>query len=224
MTYHRPHLAPLSSPLNQPVVFQRPLSLRERVEKLAQELKLLAAEVQLVEREIEEFNRYYYGEVGALYEEFKRLNAKPDMEEEGGLLLPEPEEKSHRNSGEAASLGKKIYRRLVKISHPDSGESTLRPEFFVKLTEAYKTSDLGALVLLEQQARQQVGGVATERTLEEQLHGLRQAFHSLEHRKNALLSSPSYKLRQKIFWAKMGGQDLMGQIKRHLERQIAAAK
>jgi hypothetical protein len=36
----------------------------------AQELKFLSAEVHLVEREIEEFNQFYYAEVGALYEKF----------------------------------------------------------------------------------------------------------------------------------------------------------
>ena len=195
-----------------------PESLPQLMRQAAQELKLLSAEVNLVEREIEEFNQFYYAEVGALYEEYKKIARA----EEGGDYLDDIT-KVEKTDSVIASLSKKIFRRVAKICHPDSSEATVKSEFFVKLNDAYKAQDLGGLLLLEQHLHKN-SQTQTKHFLEEQLDMMEHAKEALDKRKVELVNSPAYKLRQKIFWAKMGGQDLIGQIKRHLERQIATIK
>ena len=200
-----------------------PPSMAQLVKQSTQELKLLAAEVNLVEREITEFNRYYYAEVGALYEQYKQL--KIDVESDDGeelALLPQDSEKTEEKNTLVSTLSKKVFRRVAKICHPDKNQST-QSEFFIKLNDAYKANDLSALLLLEQRLYQQTHTQST-RFMEEQLDMIERAKEALEEKKNTLINSPAYKLRQKIFWAKMGGQDLMAQIKNHLKRQISLTK
>lgn len=200
-------------------VMDIPQPLAQLVKQSTQELKLLVAEVNLVEREIEEFNRYYYAEVGALYAQYKQL--KTDVESDDGEeipLLPQQIEEKEKNTV-VASLSKKIFRRMAKICHPDKNQNT-QSEFFIKLNDAYKANDLSELLLLEQRLHAQTQ-TQTARFMEEQLDMMERAKEALENKKTELMNSPAYKLRQKIFWAKMGGQDLMAQIKNHLKRQIA---
>ena len=194
-----------------------PMSLALLMRQAAQELKLLTAEVNLVEREIEEFSRFYYAEVGALYEEYKQIKAETAEE----FLLLENVAKTEKTNLLVKALSKKIFRRVAKICHPDSAKATAQSDFFVKLNDAYQAQDLGGLLLLEQHLHK---NTQNTKLMEEQLDIIEHAKQALDTRKNELINSPTYKLRQKIFWAKMGGQDLIAQIKRHLERQIAIVK
>jgi hypothetical protein len=195
-----------------------PASLSQLMRQAAQELKLLSAEVNLVEREIEEFNQFYYAEVGTLYEEYKKIART----EEANDYLDDVT-KVEKTDSVIASLSKKIFRRVAKICHPDTNEATAKSDFFVKLSDAYKAQDLGGLLLLEQHLHKN-SKTQTKHFLEEQLDMMEHAKEALDKRKVELVNSPAYKLRQKIFWAKMGGQDLIAQIKRHLERQIATIR
>lgn len=201
-----------------------PRTFAELMRQAAQELKFLSAEVHLVEREIEEFNRFYYAEVGALYEAYKQARDSARIEDRGEEFpAPDTLTKPEKASKIMTSLSKKVFRRVAKICHPDSAKTKENAEFFVKLNDAYQAQDLGSLLLLEQHL---LKGFNPENTryLEEQFDMIEYAKEALDKRKADLVNSPAYKLRQKIFWAKMGGQDLMAQIKRHLERQIAALK
>jgi hypothetical protein len=213
-SHHTPH----SRQNTEYRVKTEPVSLAQLMRKAAQELKMLSAEVNLVEREIEEFNQFYYAEVGALYEKYKQLKLQNESAEEENEYLAIT--KIEKSDPVIAALSKKIFRRVAKICHPDSNEATGKAEFFVKLNDAYKAQDLGGLLLLEQHLHKN----ETKHYQEEQLEMMEQAKYVLDQRKIDLMNSPAYKLRQKIFWAKMGGQDLIAQIKRHLERQIAAVK
>lgn len=203
-----------------------PLSLAQLMRQAAQELKLLASEVSLVEREIEEFNRFYYAAIGPVYEEYKRLQqaASTEVAEGDSFAVIEPvAQKLEKTDPVVATLSKKIFRRVAKICHPDSAGSETQSGFFVKLNDAYRAQDLGGLLLLEQHLHKNTEG-QTGRFMEEQLEMMEQARQALDQRKHDLMHSPAYKLRQKIFWAKIGGQDLIAQIKRHLERQILSLK
>ena len=213
--HHTPH----SSQNTQYRAKTEAVSVAQLLRQAAQELKFLSAEVHLVEREIEEFNQFYYAEVGALYEKYKQIKAQANIVEEeneylGGIT------KIEKTDPIIAALSKKIFRRVAKICHPDSHEAIGKADFFVKLNDAYKTQDLGGLLLLEQHLHKN----ETKHYQEEQLETLEQAKQVLDQRKIDLMNSPAYKLRQKIFWAKMGGQDLIAQIKRHLEKQIATSR
>ena len=199
-------------------------ALTELLRQAAQELQLLAAETSLVEKEIAEFNRFYYSEVGPLYEEYRELQKIQEYTSGMQLTLPSNEEAPAVTDVRIAEFSRKIYRRMAKICHPDT-KPTAHSAFFIKLHDAYRSQDLGGLLLLEQKWRATSGKQADNKNwTEEQLDMIDCAKMALINRKTELLESPAYRLRQKIFWAKMGGQDLLAQIKRHLKQQIAQAK
>lgn len=214
----------LEQSIHRSRIVEIPLPLMQLVKQSAQELKLLSAEVQLVQREITEFNRYYYSEVGALYEQYQQVKMISEEEEgeEFPLFLKDSPQLEEKNTV-VANLSKKVFRRMAKICHPDKQQTAAPADFFHKLNDAYKANDLSVLLLLEQSLHQQTQ-TQTPRFLEEQLDMMERAKEALENKKNELMNSPAYKLRQKIFWAKMGGQDLIAQIKNHLKRQIALTK
>lgn len=200
-----------------------PKDLTEVLADTLKNVERLSSEVKSIEKEIAEFNRYYYAEIGTLFEELQKLKT-PKKVAEQTVKARAPRTVPKIES--ASVMAQKIYRRLAKHSHPDTQSNKVRNDFFIELNEAYQQKDLHKLMMLEQEWMQK-GQAMPEtkfdamRRVEAWLDSACAAREYLEERRETLSQSPAYVLRQKIFWAKLSGEDLLGQIKHNMKIEIA---
>lgn len=129
---------------------------------------------------------------------------------------------------------KQLYRKLVKIVHPDSngkageqdGKALISPEMFEMLQDSYKSGDLAALIRLEQTvqstlAHPQESDLNRLERLEKQHDMLSRQSDGLKVRKHHISSSPTYNLKKQVQWYKMCGKDLVATIIERVEEEIS---
>lgn len=190
--------------------------IRNLLASVLREVAVAARELRYLEQEVTEFNEYYYAEIGPVFETLQRLKNPATNADD---TVPEAPKNTLKG------MSRRIYRRLAKSCHPDVGGAG-QGDFFVQVVDAYKQQDIYALMLLEQ--RWQSWQEAAPKTpfeemrqLETWLDNAAAARDYLQNKKEALKESPSYQLRQKIFWAKLAGRDLMAEIRRSMAEQVA---
>ena len=128
---------------------------------------------------------------------------------------------------------KQIYRALAKRFHPDlttdPGQKVWREEMMAKVNQAYQSNDLNALMALEQQpdrpaqraqkSREQILAEMAAEVL--RLDGL---ISKLKRQLDELASSNLAQLQLNVSMARQSGGDLLGEIARDLELEIAQVK
>lgn len=125
---------------------------------------------------------------------------------------------------------KNLYRELAKRFHPDlttdADEKRWREERMAEINQAYEAKDLGALQHLQAQpdrqppeVRKSTAEVTTE--LQAEIIRLDGLIAGLQRELSELASSELAKLQLSASMARQSGQDLLGQLSRDLELEIA---
>lgn len=122
---------------------------------------------------------------------------------------------------------RRIYRKLAKICHPDMfPNDPYAKEIFAIIGSSYKNRDLATLIKIEQTFIDKKKNMAENsieklERLEKQYDSLLKESDSTKLRKHHLINSSGYKLRQKVLWHKMCGEDLIATTKNRVSSQIA---
>ena len=196
-------------------------------------------DIVLLQEEIDDFLEEYLQEVGPFLDELDATNyvirslegkvsaQNPEISQRSTLLKPVVV----TNSTVPGNLviheeAKKLYRKLVKLCHPDADTTAQeREKFFSLLTQAYKQNDLKTLIQIEQMFAE-----LTEfynEPIEEKLYRLSQKYDAVLqtykqacYKKKELETSPAYQLKCKVLWEKMRGNNHIDAIKQHLRKKI----
>lgn len=122
---------------------------------------------------------------------------------------------------------RRIYRKLAKICHPDMfPNDPYAKEIFAIIGSSYKNRDLATLIKIEQTFIDKKKNMAENfieklERLEKQYDSLLKENDNTKLRKHHLINSSGYKLRQKVLWHKMCGEDLIATTKNRVSSQIA---
>jgi hypothetical protein len=127
---------------------------------------------------------------------------------------------------------KALYRELAKRFHPDlttdPQEKEWREEKMAAVNAAYQNQDLNALLELRRQPDRQAARVSQTReeilaTMAAEILRLDQLIAKLNRRMDELSNSSLAQLQLNVSMARQTGQDLLGQIAKDLELEIARA-
>ena len=125
---------------------------------------------------------------------------------------------------------KTLYRELAKRFHPDlttdSQEKEWRESMMAAVNAAYQKHDLEALLELQQKPDRPVRAMVQSRAetlaqLSSEVLRLDQVIQKLTRQLDELVNSALARLQLEVSMARQSGQDLLGQIARELELDIA---
>ena len=128
---------------------------------------------------------------------------------------------------------KALYRELAKRFHPDlttdPKEKEWREEMMAAVNSAYQSRDLNALLELRKQPDRQPARVSQTREeilamMAAEILRLDQLIAKLNRRMDKLSSSALAQLQLDVSMARQSGQDLLSQIAKDLELEIARTK
>jgi len=220
------------------------ISLEELINKEACNLRVISAELNTMEEDLQEFLSAYCNEVGTLFEESKRMDNElgfskrtsrlfSDVKLQKAIFQEDELEETEQEIDHGKIISdeaKKIFRKLVKFCHPDiSPDDPEAAAAFSLLSSSYESGDLSTLISIEQAFSE--NSKNKEESLVEKLERLEQRYDmllkecdKLKLRKNKLINSPDYKLQQRVRWHKMCGDDLIGRIKENISKEIEKKK
>ena len=194
----------------------------ERPDVIARELQELEdASLRLkdMQQSLQEFLADYYARVGPLLERLETLQDPSASEHDA---LPE-EDATFGESDTALAFSyraevKRLYRQLAKACHPDRAEGGAAAYMQV-VNHAYRHQNLASLwrlsmKLLPEQPAQ----------LEVRRHAIAEARTSLMESIRVLEESREYQLMQKVFLARLRGQDLIFRIEQDLGQRVDHAE
>lgn len=130
-----------------------------------------------------------------------------------------------------------VYRSLAKKFHPDlardPAEKPWREQMMARVNDAYQAQDLAALRRLG--AETEPGPASPKspapKTRDQVLADLRveidrldELAAGLEHQLDVLAQSPAVQLKLEALWARRAGGDLLADMRRQLESEIARAQ
>jgi len=145
----------------------------------------------------------------------------------------QPKERSQKPSQPEKSELKALYRELAKRFHPDlttdPQEKEWREEMMAAVNAAYQEQDLNALLELRQRPDRQPERVSQTREellakLAAEVLRLDQLITKLNRTMNELSNSSLAQLQLDVSMARQSGQDLLSQIAKDIELEIARAQ
>jgi hypothetical protein len=200
----------------------------EKIDEYSSEIRVLRTELELIEGELYFFLEDYYTKVSQYVLDIMQ-NSKQDAEmrefAENIYLL-------NRKKFEAKDIElKKIYKRLVKIFHPDSlelGDVLDKEELFKEVQALYLQRNYSGLVEILNAFE---GGSIDERLKEseenkiQRLEKLEKKYLEFFKERNELdtklknvLASKEYKLFERVKWGKLVGQNVYDDIIYHIQK------
>lgn len=186
------------------------------------ELDTLARSAQAMEEDLHSFAESYYARVLPLSIRLERLRyrRKHGIFPPASLLLTLSHTPSQHTGNLLALKKKALFRRLAKLSHPDTGVESLP----FTIAEVYAAKTLSALWLLDirYQCDLLCDGDAMLLYLETQRADIGKTLQEARLHNDNLCTGDMWLLKEKVLEAARGGEDLVEQIVYGLERQIAA--
>ncbi len=239
-----PHLRSLRTEIaeRQEQIAQLELELFEMRSELAEFERLLEARVRPLERELERLTndlnrarrqaerRAQWGDradqedIPDVVSQFERAWRR----EPGAQQAPAHEVPSAERSNLRA-----LYRELAKRFHPDlttdPDQKKWREGVMAEINQAYQAKDLAALRALQNRPDRPPPAVektSEELTVEMQAEVIRldAVIAKLQRQLNELAASELVQLQLSVSMAKQSGRDLLAEIARDLEREIAQVK
>lgn len=214
--------------------------LKERIQSGIQKLDIFCQEVRESEDDLATFLSEYYGKVGdyirSLEEVNKALMQRVDsrrqtlpMENE----IPEqkaqqeyisPSIKAETSTPHLDQEMRELYLLLVKKFHPDTAPQGGDAELIKTITHAYQHRQMGSLwkVAFDQEWQEiRTLPSAVRLKLLQHYHArIHNAAHQMERRLSGLYASEEYQLRQRLFAARLRGEDLLERIVENLEHEV----
>jgi hypothetical protein len=199
--------------------------LKVRIRPLERQLSDLQAQLRKSRHEAE--RRAQWG---------KDLDEAPDVVrqfERAWTPSSQQTERPRKPSQPEQSELKALYRELAKRFHPDlttdPEEKKWREKMMAAVNDAYQRQDLNALLELRKQPDRQPERVSQTReeilaTLAAEILRLDQLIAKLNRRMDELSNSSLAQLQLEVTMARQIGQDLLSQIARDIEIEIAQAK
>jgi hypothetical protein len=200
----------------------------DKIDEYSSEVRVLRTELELVEGELYFFLEDYYTKISQYVLDIMQTS-KQDAEvkefAENIYLL-------NRKKFEAKDIElKKIYKRLVKIFHPDSlelGDVPDKEELFKEVQALYLQRNYSGLVEIlnafdggSEDARAQE---STENKIQ-RLEKLEKKYLSYSKERNELdaklqnvLASKEYKLFERVKWGKLVGKNVFDDIIYHIQK------
>ena len=200
---------------------------RRLVELTALEDILARRELSLAtfEAELHAFEHLYLQRVGIRHCELDNITAQ--------IAAYMTELESNRQFHPSQRL-KQLYREVAKSIHPDLAtdevERARRQALMAEVNRAYEAGDEARLQAILKDWNRSPESVQGNGTAAELLRTVRKIMQSqerlenIENRIRTLEQSDLYRLRLKALNAKKSGRDLLAEMARQLDRQIAAAQ
>lgn len=239
-----PHLRSLRTEISerQERIAQLELELFEMRSEVAEFERLLQARIRPLERELE---RLTHDLAKARREAERRAQWGSRADEEGipdvvsqferawrKESAPQPAPRREAPSPERSNL-RALYRELAKRFHPDlttdPEQKMWREGVMAEINAAYQSKDLAALRALQDRSDRPpppVDKTSEEQTIEMQAEVIRLdgVIAKLQRQLNELAASELVQLQLSVSMAKQSGRDLLAEIARDLEREIAQVK
>lgn len=200
------------------------------IDQSACKLDYLCREYRETKRDLSSFLLEYYEKVGpslaALHHDAR---APRSYREPSSFTVPLP--KTTRERGDAAlrinpmmlTQTRELYLLLVRKLHPDQGGRPEAEETLKHVTHAYQEGLVGSLwkISFEQEWKEiRRLSQGTQQSFLLHYHRLlSDAVDVMESSLRGLFDSPEYQLQQRVFSARLRGEDLLSRIVEHLEEE-----
>lgn len=201
------------------------------IEQRAATLDYLCRETQEIRGELSAFLSEYYRKVGPFLTALGiGAAAAATVRRATGLQTVPPPRPCPQNASIGGSSATDIQRRardlylmLVKKLHPDRCHAGASEDLLKEVTAAYREGRLGGLwkilFSLEWKEIQRFSPYIQQSFLRHYEESLHQATMVMEREFAALSASPENLLRQRVFAARLRGEDLLSHIVEHLRAE-----
>lgn len=207
------------------------IDLEEEIVNLRVQNRFAAIRLQNVHSEIDGFMKTYYEAVGDLCLKFSEIEDKQKIykrkikgaaEEIVGTVVPVGMSQIRPRDEALDKEVKNLYRKLIKITHPDVSEEKLKAaEYSRMVNEAYNQKNYEQLVKLDQLI---TSGNATKKDMVKQRNKLIDATFELKIQREQMLDNPMYKLMTRFRNEDDKGEKMIAKIRKNLEEKISTEK